>query len=108
MDETPVEGRFPWEAILAYIPLFCLYPWSLRHRIPGLEGHARQGLILFIIELFLLLILIPVVYRLIWLGIVVLAAGGIWSAYRGRPYRLPVLDDLVDRLARREVESSNQ
>lgn len=88
----------PWEAMLCYLPVFCLYPWSLRREMPQIAGHARQGMILFAVELFLFLITVPTFYKLIWLVILVLAVLGVWSAFNGRPYRLPLLGDLAERV----------
>lgn len=100
INEVPTEHGdiVAWEALLAYIPLFCLYPWSLRKSRPELAEHAQQGMILFIAELVLFLVSIPFLVRLIWLGVIVLAIIGLVSVLSGRPYRLPVLADLVDRI----------
>jgi len=95
---TEREEKLPWEAMLAYVPLFCLYPWSIKHTIPGLEAHSRQGMILFGIELFLLLSQVAAFYKLLWLAVAVLAGLGIWSVYRGQAYRLPLVADIADRL----------
>lgn len=84
---------------MAYVPVFCLYPWSLRHRMPEIAEHARQGMMLFGVEVVLLLLLVPVFYRLVWLAVLVMAVLGAWSALKGQPYRLPLIADLYDRLA---------
>ncbi len=103
-DATSLE--IPWEAMLCYLPVFCLYPWSLRREMPEIAGHVRQGMILFAFELGLFLITVPAFYKLVWLAILVIAGLGIWSAYNGRSYRLPVLTDLVEKLNTTPVEDS--
>ena len=102
------EERLPWEAMLCYVPLFCLYPWSIRHTIPGLDTHARQGMILFAIELFLLLTQVSAFYKLLWLAVAVLAGLGILSVYRGSPYRLPLVADVADRLTENQAKKADQ
>lgn len=97
--ECSDNQRLSWEAYLAYIPIFCLYPWSIRNRKPEIAEHALQGMILFIIELFLLLVAIPIVYKVIWLCVVVLVILGLVSVINNRTYRLPLLADLFDRLS---------
>ncbi len=95
---TQPENKVVWEALLAYIPIFCLYPWSLRKQRPELAEHAQQGMILFLTELLLFLIYIPFLYRLLWLGIAVMAILGLVSVFTGKPYRLPVLADLIEKI----------
>ena len=100
IQEVPAEpgNKMAWEAVLAYIPLFCLYPWSLRKSRPELANHAQQGMILFLTELVLFLVSIPFLYRLLWFGVIVLGIIGLVSVFMGKPYRLPVLADLIDRI----------
>ena len=103
--EATSSQRFPWEAILAYLPVFCLYSWMIRDTVPGLKEHARQGMTLFIIELLLILLKSSFVYSLLWLVIIVLAGLGIWSVYEGRSFQLPSLTDLWDHITN---QSSSQ
>lgn len=92
------SSEIPWEAMLCYLPVFCLYPWSLRREMPQIAAHARQGMILFAFELGLFLITVPTFYKLVWLAILVIAALGVWAAFNGRPYRLPLLSDVAEKL----------
>ena len=92
------SAEIPWEAMLCYLPVFCLYPLSLRREMPEIAGHARQGMILFLFELGLFLITVPVFYKLVWLAILVIAGLGVWAAFNGRAYRLPILTDVVEKL----------
>jgi len=97
-ETTDTTPPIPWEAMLCYLPVFCLYPWSLRKEMPEIEGHARQGMILFAVELALFLITVPVFYKIVWIAILVIAALGVLAAYNGRAYRLPVLWDLAEKV----------
>jgi len=98
--ETATEATppIPWEAMLCYLPVFCLYPWSMRKEMPEIEGHARQGMILFAVELALFLITVPVFYKIVWIAILVIAALGVLAAYNGRNYKLPILWDLAEKV----------
>ncbi len=93
-----ITPPIPWEAMLCYLPVFCLYPWSLRKEMPEIEGHARQGMILFAVELALFLITVPVFYKIVWIAILVIAALGALAAYNGRAYKLPILWDLAEKV----------
>ncbi len=88
----------PWEAMLCYLPVFCLYPWSLREEMPEIKEHARQGMILFAVELALFLITVPVFYKIVWIAILVIAVLGVLAAYNGRAYKLPVLWNLAEKV----------
>lgn len=85
--------------MLCYLPVFCLYPWSLRKELPEIAGHIRQGMILFAFELALFLLTVPAFYKLIWLAVMVIAGLGIWAAFNGREYRLPILSEIAVKLA---------
>ncbi|MBM3325652.1 MAG: hypothetical protein FJY65_01530 [Calditrichaeota bacterium] len=99
-DESFLSSdQLPWEAMLAYVPIFCIYPWTLRKVKPELEAHARQGMILFSIEIFLFLVTVPTFYKLLWIALLILAVLGIWAAFNGRPFRLPILSDIAEKLA---------
>lgn len=91
--------QLPWEAMLAYIPIFCLYPWSLRNERPELRPYVRQGMILFGVEIALLLVSVPTFYKLLWLSILVLAGVGVIHAIQGKVFKIPLLSPIVDELS---------
>jgi len=96
--ESSEKTVIPWEAMLAYVPVFCIYSWAVQDVVPGVKQHARQGMILFVIELLLVLLRTEFVYRMVWFALVVIAAFGVWSAFQGIPYRLPLIADFVERV----------
>jgi uncharacterized membrane protein len=100
------SDHVPFEAMLCYLPIFCLYPWSQRRELPGIADHARQGMILFGVEVFLFLVTVPAFYKLLWLVVAVMAGLGVWSAFNGRSFRLPVLGDLADKLEEQDTKSA--
>ncbi|HOP08255.1 MAG TPA: hypothetical protein PLF13_13315 [candidate division Zixibacteria bacterium] len=93
------EGRMA--AILAYIPFLCFIPLFTMKDNKEARFHARQGVILFLIELVAVLFLVDAISDLVFKGILLLAAGlsvaGIVFAVQGRNYRLPIIGDLADR-----------
>lgn len=93
------EGRMA--AIMAYIPILCFVPLFTMKDNKEARFHARQGVILFLIELVAVLFLIDAISDLVFKGILLLAAGlsvaGIAFAVQGRNYKLPIIGDLADR-----------
>lgn len=93
------EGRMA--AILAYIPILCFVPLLNMKENPEAHFHARQGVILFLIELIAVIFLIDGISDLVFKGILMLAlalsVAGIYFAFQGRNYRLPVIGDLAEK-----------
>jgi uncharacterized membrane protein len=93
------DGRMA--AMMSYIPFLCFVPLLNMKDNPEARFHARQGLILFLIELIAVLFLIDGISDFVFKAILVVAAAlsvaGIWFALQGKNYRLPILGDLADR-----------
>lgn len=93
------EGRLA--AIMSYIPLLCFIPLLSMKENREARFHARQGLVLFVIELVAVLFLLPgvssLVFRVILIGAAGLAIAGIYFALQGKNYKLPIVGDLADR-----------
>jgi uncharacterized membrane protein len=107
-EETPTveEGhqgpdRDTILSILAYFPIVCLLPLLQEERDPEMQRHARQGLVLFLVELLLVLLLIPGVsaflLQLAMILCVVFAFFGAWNAWQGKFWRIPIIADLAER-----------
>lgn len=94
------EGRTV--AVLSYIPGLCFIPLFRKNRNRFALEHARQGLILFIVEVLALLFLIPVVSRSFWIVVLILclisALVGIVFALQGKFWRIPFIGELAERL----------
>jgi len=93
------EGRMA--AIMAYIPILCFIPlFTMKHNKEA-RFHARQGVMLFLIELVAALFLIDAISSLVFRGVLLLAVAlsvaGIVFAVQGKNYKLPVIGDLADR-----------
>lgn len=88
-------------AVLSYVPIACLLPLLQDDPTPELRRHARQGLVLMLMEIIILVLLIPGVSAfLLWLGLtlcILFAAFGAWNAWQGKFWRIPIISDLAER-----------
>ncbi|TET95439.1 MAG: hypothetical protein E3J26_02800 [Candidatus Zixiibacteriota bacterium] len=93
------EGRLA--AILSYIPLLCFIPLLNMKDNKEARFHARQGVILFLIELVAVLFLIDGISDFVFKGILIVAVAlsvvGIYFALQGKSYKLPIIGDLADK-----------
>jgi fumarate reductase subunit D len=87
---------------LAYIPFLCFIPLVRMREDQYLYFHARQGLILFFIEVVAFVFSFPHLSQLFWTVIIIACIGaavaGVWFAVQGRMHKLPLIGDLADRL----------
>ncbi|MEE8575826.1 MAG: hypothetical protein V3T31_01100 [candidate division Zixibacteria bacterium] len=88
-------------AIMAYIPFLCFVPLLSMRENTEARFHARQGLLLFIVELVAVIFLIPGVASLVFKVVLIAAAGlsiaGIYFALQGKNMRLPIIGDWVEK-----------
>jgi hypothetical protein len=85
-------------AILAYVPVLCLIPFTRTDRTEFVGGHVRLGMTLFVIEIFALILrYLRVVWDLVILLCIIGALAGIVHVVRGRRFFLPYLSDLLSR-----------
>lgn len=93
------EGRMA--AILSYIPVLCFIPLLNMRENKEARFHARQGVMLFLIELVAVLFLIDGISDFVFKGILIVAialsVAGIFFALQGRSYKLPIIGDLADK-----------
>jgi fumarate reductase subunit D len=89
-------------AIMAYIPFLCFIPLIKMRDDPYAYFHARQGLVLFFIEVIAFIFSFPHLSQLFWTVMIVACIGaavaGIIFAIQGKMYKLPIIGDLADRL----------
>lgn len=88
-------------AIMSYIPFLCFFPLLKMRDNPQAKFHARQGVMLFLVELVAILFLIDGISDLIFKTLLIIAAAaslaGIYFALKGENYRLPIVSDLADK-----------
>jgi len=93
------EGRMA--AILSYIPFLCFIPLLNMKDNQEARFHARQGVLLFLIEMVAIIFLIDGISDFIFKGIllvaIALSAVGIYFAVQGKNYKLPVIGDMADK-----------
>lgn len=106
--ETPSESTALTEddrlaAILSYIPFLCFIPLVNINWRENKEArfHARQGIILFLIELVAVVLLIDDLAKFVFKALLILAAAlsiaGIYFALQGKRIKLPIIGDLADK-----------
>lgn len=97
----PSEDR-RMAAIMAYIPFLCFIPLIKMRDDPYAYFHARQGIVLFFIEIIAFVFSFPHLSQLFWTVIIIACVGaavaGIVFSIQGRMYKLPIIGDLSDRL----------
>ncbi|MCK4771808.1 MAG: hypothetical protein KAT18_02730 [Candidatus Latescibacteria bacterium] len=87
-------------SILSYVPILCLIPLLQEETGTVLRKHARQGVVLMLLEILICILLIPGVTTVLFsvglLICIVLAIIGAVNASQGRYWRIPVLSDIAE------------
>lgn len=100
-SEIPSEER-RMAAIMAYIPFLCFWPLIQMRDDEFAYSHARQGLILFFLEIIAVLISVPflvqIVRTTIIIGCLIGVVMGIMYALQGTWQKIPVIGDLANRI----------
>ena len=93
------EGRMA--AIMSYIPFLCFLPLLNMKENKEAQFHARQGFILFLIEIIAVLFLVDGISQFVFQAILIVAAAlsvaGVYFALQGKNYKLPIISDLVEK-----------
>ncbi len=93
------EGRMA--AIMSYIPFLCFVPLLNMKDNKEARLHARQGVLLFLIELVAVLFLVDgisdFVFRAVLILAVALSVAGIFFSLQGKNYKLPLIGDLAEK-----------
>lgn len=90
-------------AILSYLWILCLIPVLMKKEDEFVRFHARQGLMLFIVEVGIGIIGIipalgPVVYLLGMLVCGLLSLAGIVQVLMGNKWKMPVIGDWAEKI----------
>ena len=79
-------------AAIGYVWILCLVPLFLKRKSKFAQFHAKQGLILFIVEIFGVFIFwIPLIGWIIGALIIIFAILGIMNSLQGNYWEMPVL-----------------
>ncbi len=93
-------------AAVAYLGILAFIPLLLKKDSPFAQHHGRQGLALFFLWVAwgfvgFIFSLIPLISPLLWLGYLamsVLAISGIYHAWKGELWQLPVIGEYAKKL----------
>jgi fumarate reductase subunit D len=100
-EERPSDDR-RMAAVMAYIPFICIIPLIKMRDDPYAYFHARQGLVLFFIEMVAFVFSFPHLSQMFWTVIIIACIGaavaGIIFSMQGRMYKLPIIGDLAEKL----------
>jgi uncharacterized membrane protein/RNA polymerase subunit RPABC4/transcription elongation factor Spt4 len=96
--------------VLSYLGILCLIPYLTKKQNPTVMFHAKQGLVLLIVEAiawvaFWFILFIPFlgwmlarVLDLVLLGCFIISIIGIIQAVQGNRWKIPVLGDYAEKL----------
>jgi len=89
--------------IMSYLSVLAVVPYLFRRGDKFVQFHARQGVILFLLEMATwILVVIPILGWLanfiLWIIWAVLSLLGIFGVWRGRKYRLPFIYQLAKKI----------
>lgn len=88
-------------AVLSYIPLLCFIPLLNMKENKDARFHARQGVLLFLIELLAAIFLIDgisgFVFKAILIAGIILSIAGVYLSLQGKKFRIPVISDIVEK-----------
>ena len=100
-SERPSEDR-RMAAVMAYIPFLCFIPLIRMRNDKYAYFHAKQGLVLFFLEIIAFIFSFPHLSQLFWtviiIGCIGAAIAGIMFAIQGKTYKLPIVGDLAEKL----------
>ncbi len=86
-------------AAMSYIWALCLVPLLLRRKSKFAQFHAKQGFVLFLLELVAaLLSFVPLLGQLLAFACIIMAALGFLNAYGGKWVKLPFLYHLSEKI----------
>ena len=86
-------------AAIGYIWILCLVPLFLKRDSEFCQFHAKQGLILFIIEIIgMLVFAIPFFGQLLLIIVLILALLGLVNALKGNYWKMPFIGNLAEKI----------
>ncbi len=106
VDEDPLAENFQTEegrmaAIMSYIPILCFVPLLNMKENKEARFHARQGVMLFLIELIAVIFLVDGISDFVFKAVLIIAVAlsvfGIYFALQGKNYKLPIIGDLAEK-----------
>jgi|GEM_PF-415143 len=97
-DKPAEKDDVKWLAALSYLPLICLIPLFLSRDDEFIQKHAKQGFVLFIVELVAMLLKIDAIWNLIiFICFATAIVGALGILLKGE-IRIPLLADFAEKL----------
>ncbi len=79
-------------ASFSYLWILCLVPLFLKRQSKFAQFHAKQGFILLVVEVIMsVLMWIPVIGKILFIGVIILAILGFIKAYNGEYWKMPFI-----------------
>jgi len=96
------NNRIKISAILCYIPFVCIFPLLNFNKLDNFsKKHAKQGLLLLVVEFISLLFLIDFISNLFWTIVfifcLVVAFIGIIKAASNKTWKIPVIGSIFEK-----------
>lgn len=98
-DPQVLEGKV--FALLSYLSILCIIPLALKKENPFVLHHGKQGLVLFIGQVALLIIQILLGDWIFHIGLFILGVLsfiGLLAVLQGRYLKLPVVFEIADKI----------
>ena len=96
-DEPVLQDDEKIMAVIAYVPVLCLLPYTRKDRSEFVSTHVKLGMTLFVIEIIAVILRFRFIWDLILLGCVIVALVGIFHVIQGKGFYVPFLSDLFSR-----------
>jgi len=96
--EDIIDGKM--YAVLAYLSILCIIPLILKKRNPFVLAHGKQGLVLFIAQVGVLIlsIILPWSFAPLMFVLLVFSFWGMIAVLRGDMVDLPIIADISKKI----------
>ena len=96
--EDIIDGKM--FALLAYLSILCIIPLILKKKNPFVLAHGKQGLVLFIAQVGVLIlsIILPWIFAPLMFGLLIFSFWGIIAVIRGDMVDLPVIAGISKKI----------
>jgi uncharacterized membrane protein len=99
LEQQIEEGKT--DAVLSYIPFLCFIPLFKSNLNNFAKKHAKQGLLLLIIEILALLFLVDFINDFFWTAVLIacgiFALTGISKSLAGKEMKIPFIGDIFEK-----------
>ncbi len=96
--EDIIDGKM--YAVLAYLSILCIIPLILKKKNPFVLAHGKQGLVLFVAQVgvMILSIVLPLIFPVLMFGLLIFSFWGMIAVLRGEMVDLPVIAGISQKI----------